>query len=175
MRDDWRWKLERLKQGKYNKAHWLRYIRGPAINYKKTHNLNRHQYFACSCVMTLVVVWFSHHHIMCHRTQFLTPKSTVHVFARYWVKSQITSISSVIHKIATQHLPNTDHWIHYCSSQLAWQLVRFQVKYQVIINEVYQRKKPAMVYFRCAQILQKSKSYLQILDATTATWSKLLA
>jgi hypothetical protein len=27
-RDDWRWKLERLKQGKYNKPHWLRYIRG---------------------------------------------------------------------------------------------------------------------------------------------------
>jgi hypothetical protein len=26
-RNDWRWKLERLKQGKYNKPHWLRYIR----------------------------------------------------------------------------------------------------------------------------------------------------
>jgi hypothetical protein len=28
-RDDWRWKLERLKHGKYNKPHWLRNIRGP--------------------------------------------------------------------------------------------------------------------------------------------------
>jgi hypothetical protein len=27
-RDDWRLKLERLKQGKYNKPHWLRYIWG---------------------------------------------------------------------------------------------------------------------------------------------------
>jgi hypothetical protein len=32
-RDDWRLKLERLKQGKYNKPHWLRYIRG-GINHR---------------------------------------------------------------------------------------------------------------------------------------------
>jgi hypothetical protein len=41
-RDDWHWKLECVKQGKYNKPHWLRYIRGhwpPGPTDKKKKNI----------------------------------------------------------------------------------------------------------------------------------------
>ena len=59
--------------------------------------------------------------------------------------------------------------MHYCSSQLAWQLVRFQVKFQVIINDVYQRGK------KLPWSTSGAHKFYKILGATTATWSMFLA
>jgi hypothetical protein len=45
-RDDWRRKLESLKQGKYNKPHWLRYIRRhepPGPTEEEVHSRTGHE------------------------------------------------------------------------------------------------------------------------------------